>query len=112
MSSRARWLIVLVVCGCAFVASGQTHRKAQPQTHEVVIRHFMFQPPEVTATVGDTIEWKNEDVVSHTVTAEDGSFDSGRIRAGGTWKLVASKPGTHSYKCLPHPNMHGSLVVR
>jgi plastocyanin len=61
--------------------------------------------------VGDTVEWKNADIVAHTVTAVNKSFDSGVIPSGGTWKLVAKKRGNFNYFCALHPNMKAKLVV-
>ena len=72
----------------------------------------MYQPDVVTAHVGDTVQWKNADIVPHTVTAEDKSFSSGAIAPGTIWKLVAKKAGTFPYSCTPHPNMHGKLIVQ
>lgn len=103
------WLVLCVVMFCVAAASGQ---KAAPQTHTVQMHNFAFEPAELTVNVGDAVEWKNADMVSHTVTAADGSFDSGKIAPGGSWKLVAKKRGTHAYKCLPHPNMHGTITVK
>jgi plastocyanin len=34
-----------------------------------------FVPTEITAHVGDTIEWVNSDFVAHTATARDVSWD-------------------------------------
>lgn len=102
------WWFVVVVCVVA-VAAGQ---KVPKLTHTVVIHGFAYAPAEVAANVGDTIVWTNKDIVAHTVTAEDGSFDSGKIAPGATWQLVAKRRGTHAYRCTPHPNMHGTLVVQ
>ena len=94
---------------CTAVAQGQ---KSAPQTHTVIIHNFAFQPAELTVNVGDTVVWKNTDIVSHTVTAADGSFDSDEIKSGKSWKLVAKKAGTFAYACSPHPNMRGTLTVK
>jgi len=47
----------------------------------VVIRWFKFEPATVTVHVGETVEWKNDEIVPHTVTAngEKPAFDSGSI---------------------------------
>jgi plastocyanin len=51
-------------------------------TQTVVIKGMKYQPAEITVHVGDTVEWKNQDIVAHTVTARDKSFDSGKIAPG------------------------------
>ena len=106
------WICVLALAvgaGTFFVARAQKHAR---QTQTVMIHNFAFQPAELTVNVGDTIVWKNTDIVSHTVTAADGSFDSGEIKPGKNWKLVVAKRGVIAYGCTPHPNMHGKLAVK
>lgn len=85
---------------------------APAKHHSLLIKDFKYQPASLTVKRGDTLEWKNEDVVAHTVTAVDKSFDSGSIPAGGSWKYVAKKPGTFNYICTFHPNMKANLIVQ
>ncbi len=63
-------------------------------------------------TVGTTIEWTNEDPLAHTVTAADGSFDSGLIASGAVWRYTFSVAGTFDFFCTPHPFMKGTVVVK
>jgi len=109
-----RWICVLALTFCAstFFSGVAGAQKPVPQTHTVVIHNFAFQPPELTVNVGDTVVWKNTDIVSHTVTAADGSIDSDEIKPGKSWKFVAKTAGTFQYSCSPHPNMHGTLKVK
>ena len=55
---------------------------------------------------------ENADIVAHTVTAVDNSFDSRIIAPGSLWKLVARKAGSFDYICTLHPNMRAKLVVQ
>ena len=80
--------------------------------HVVVINQLRYQPPSLTVRVGDEIEWKNEGIFSHTVTANDGSFDSGLIDPGHSWQMTIKKTGTIAYHCRPHPNMTAELIVQ
>jgi plastocyanin len=105
-------MLALAVCASTLFVGVARAQKQAPQTHTVVIHNFAFQPPELTVNVGDTIVWSNTDIVSHTVTAADGSFDSDEIKPGKSWKFVATKAGTFAYACSPHPNMHGTLTVK
>lgn len=106
------YVLALAVGASTFFSSVARAQKHAPQTHMVVIHNFAFQPATLTVSVGDTIVWKNTDVVSHTVTAVDGSFDSDEIRPGKSWKLAAKKAGTFAYACSPHPNMQGKFTVK
>ena len=91
-------------------------RSAQPKVVTVVIRAFKFEPATVTVHAGDTVEWKNEDIVPHTATAdgnpEKPAFDSGTIKTGAAWRYVAPEKGTYNYTCTLHPNMKGELIVQ
>lgn len=85
-----------------------------PQTHTVVIREVEFQPAVLTVKVGDTVEWRNDDIVPHTATstAQPKKFDSGILPVGSSWKYVATKRGTYFYDCTLHPNMKAKLIVQ
>ncbi len=78
----------------------------------VVIKNFLFAPDSITVPAGATVRVDNQDGANHTLTANDGSFDTGNIagRASGTF-TAPSKPGTYPYKCAIHPFMTGTLVV-
>jgi len=77
----------------------------------IVMRQLNFNPPQITVKAGGTVEWRNEDIFSHTVTADDGSFDSGLIEPGHSWQMTFKNAGTAAYHCRPHPNMKAKLVV-
>jgi plastocyanin len=89
-----------------------TMKKAASKSHIVVIKDMKYQPAILTVKVGSTVEWKNADIVAHTVTAADNSFDSRIIAPGGSWKLVARKAGKFDYICTLHPNMSAKLIVQ
>lgn len=70
-----------------------------------------YEPAEVSVKVGQVVKWKNEGAEAHTVTAEDGSFDSGSMAPGAEFQFTFSKPGTFSYTCTPHPWAKGTVKV-
>ena len=47
---------------------------------------------------------------AHTVTADDGSFDSGKT-TDGEFHHAFDKPGTYGYHCSVHPDMKGMVTV-
>ncbi len=61
------------------------------KTISVVIQNNAFVPSIISANVGDTIEFTNLDLAAHTVTHEDGVFDSGDIPQAGVWSYVITK---------------------
>ena len=78
----------------------------------VEMRAMAFSPQRLAASAGATVEWTNRDQVAHTVTADDGSWDSGPIEPGATWRHTFDTPGTFAFHCTPHPYMTGAVVIR
>ncbi|WP_127127841.1 cupredoxin family copper-binding protein [Georgenia sp. SYP-B2076] len=78
----------------------------------VQIKDFAFAPSPLTVAAGTTVTWTNQDRTAHTVTADDGSFDSGRIAPGATFQHTFAASGTVAYHCTIHPGMRATVVVR
>jgi plastocyanin len=78
---------------------------------KVTILDAAYDPAEVTVTAGHAVSWKNGGQQPHTVTAEDGSFDSGAKNPGQEWSNVFKDPGTFAYKCTQNPAMKGTVKV-
>ena len=70
-----------------------------------------FSPEELTINVGDTVTWTNDDDSPHTVTADDGQFDSGNMGEGATWSFTFTEAGTYDYKCNYHSSMTATITV-
>jgi len=93
------------------IASQNQPAQGSAANGQVIMKGIRFQPAELTVHPGEMVEFKNEDIVAHTVTADDRSFDSGLIQPGSSWKMTIQKPGTLAYHCTPHPNMKAILVT-
>lgn len=83
-----------------------------PGTHVVAIRSFQYVPGAAAVLVGDTVVWRNEDVVPHTATAADGTWDTGSVRTGEAGRVVVERAGTHRYRCAFHPTMAAEITAR
>ena len=83
----------------------------EPKTHTIVIDAVDYAPKQLTVKSGDTIVWVNKDLYPHTVTAEDGSFDSGPIAGGKSWTHTVKAKGDVPYVCTLHVTMVGMLHV-
>lgn len=79
-------------------------------THEVTVRNFVFEPPELTIEAGDTVRWT---VISgrHSVTASDRLFDSKELETGFTFERRFDEPGAYPYFCTPHDFMRATVTV-
>jgi len=83
---------------------------AQAATIQITSTDLVFGPSEVSARVGDTIEWINKDVFAHTATARNGDFDV-MMPPKKTVTFVLKKAGTIEYYCRFHPNMKAVLKI-
>ena len=110
-------LLAVLVAACGTTPSGvpTVRPGAQPTgvpaEVEVKIASFAFAPPSVTVKAGTTVKWTNEDTVSHTITADDGSWGSGSLGKGQSFSQVFTQAGTFTYYCTIHPSMKGTVVV-
>ena len=78
---------------------------------EVLVKSVAYRPNELRASVGNTVTWRFDDGgLEHTVTADDNSFDSGRM-SSGTYARTFTAPGTINYHCQVHARMRGTLLV-
>lgn len=91
---------------------GATNPTASSVMADVSMKSFAFDPITLTVAVGTSVTWTNNDSVAHDVTADDGSFKSGRIAAGDTFAYTFTAAGTYTYQCTLHqPNMVGTIIV-
>ncbi len=71
-----------------------------------------YAPNVLMVPLGATVTWTNNDPgMLHTVTAADGSFDSGMLAEGQSWSHTFDQPGDFDYSCTPHPWMKGRISV-
>jgi plastocyanin len=78
-----------------------------------------FHPDLLTAAVGDSVYWINDDTDDHTATSgpsdctPDGLWDSGDVLPGATWGMRLEAAGTIPYFCTHHCpfGMYATLVV-
>jgi plastocyanin len=82
------------------------------QSGGVTIVDFSFSPGTITINQGDTVTWTNNGPTPHSATSQNGAFDTGIFPAGQSRSHTFDEAGTFSYICTPHPNMHGTVVVR
>jgi plastocyanin len=85
---------------------------AAAKSASVTIKDFEFTPATVTIAVGGTVTWTNNGPSTHTVTADDGSFDSGNLSQGKTFSHTFQTAGTFTYHCSIHPFMTATVIVQ
>ena len=130
----SKTVLAAIVAGAAAVAAcgvtGPAHTQPPPASVDATVTMGMtsFNPGEIRIRSGQTVQWRNTSLVTHTVTADPARaavaanvqlpqgaqpFHSDSIPAGQTWSYRFTTPGTYRYVCLPHERqgMRGTVVV-
>jgi plastocyanin len=108
--------LVALLFGLAAAQPAPRRASAEDAAASVAIKDSEFQPKEIKVRAGTTVTWTNNDGSSHTVTADDGSFESPTLAKGKTFSRKFDKPGTYPYYCSFHggaggDGMSGTVVV-
>jgi len=82
----------------------------------ITVKNFEFDPAEITVPAGTEVDWTDQGG-RHSVHADDGSFQSEIMTAGGTFKHRFDRPGVYRYFCEFHGaagghDMAGAVVVK
>ena len=100
-----RWALPII----ATLMSGLSV-SAHAATIQITMENLVISPAEVSAKVGNTIEWINKDIFAHTATARNGDFDV-TMPPKKTVISVLKKAGAIEYYCRFHPNMKAVLKI-
>jgi len=115
---RLTWLAVL--SGAAAIAFSmhlmaadqiQTSAEKSATVHVVNIKNMQFSPNKLQVRVGDEITWINKDIVPHTATAMDKSWDSSNLARGESYSLIVDEETLTEYFCVYHPNMVAQIEI-
>ena len=107
---------LLKLAVAALVATAAFHlpikaRAAADVPVVIEIKGFEYGRENPAIAVGDVVIWRNLDIVPHSVTAVNDSWDSGLIAAGGRWRTVVTEAMVRDYYCRFHPTMTASLEI-
>ena len=125
-----RTAAVAVACGLVGAGGLALVWAEEPSGPQVTMTdQLVFQPGTVQVKAGGTVTWRNDSVLTHTVTADpklaldpqnsvqlpQGAqpFNSGELGPGATWSHTFDVPGTYKYFCIPHETagMTGNVEV-
>jgi len=114
------WLALLVGPAAAQTSS-------EPAAVVGMTNTLAFTPDTVRIEAGETVRWKNNSVIVHTVTADaekatmdkslrlpEGAtpFHSGDLEPKTTFEHTFEVPGRYRYFCVPHEAaMRGTVIV-
>ncbi len=95
---------------------GPADGPAAPETKVVRNLDDFFDPQYLRVDPGTTVEFRNDGRNPHTVTADDGSYDSGILQNGDVFEQTYTAPGVYPFNCKLHGapggiGMSGIVVV-
>jgi plastocyanin len=132
-------LVLLAACGGGTTTTTSTNTPAPAPTHtptavptntptaaptntpttgpsssgnSVTVMNFAFSPATLTVMTGTKVTWTNHDTVTHTVTADQGAFNSGPLSPGNSFSFTFNKAGTYSYHYNIHHSMMATVIVQ
>jgi len=102
----------LAACSSSSKSSnGSSSNGSSSSGADITIKDFNFGGA-MAVKAGATVTVKNNGPSTHTVTADNGEFNTGNVDAGKTVTLTApSKPGEYKFHCNIHPFMTATLHV-
>lgn len=100
------WYMAAGAAPQAGVQQGAT--PSEPVT--VTITNFQFDPKELTISAGTTVVWIDQNG-RHNVEADDGSFKSEPLAAGGRFEHKFDQPGVFPYYCYFHGDKGGEEMA-
>jgi plastocyanin len=97
----------------ATTAAGPISTTATGGSDNITIQNFKFNPDPLSAKQGAKVTVAIlDDGVPHSVTADDGSFDTGIfMKSNGPKTITVSKSGSIKYHCQVHSFMKGTITV-
>jgi plastocyanin len=110
------------------MASSTTSAPSAPAGPVINLSSLMFNPSTTTVKVGETVTWRNDEPITHTVTSgrfmgidkttglrssqkADGMFNAKLDGKGKTFSFTFTKPGTYTYYCDIHQGMNATITV-
>ena len=87
-----------------------TPAAAAPQTHVIVMDKMKFGSVPANIRRGDTILWVNRDMVRHSATAANRSFEVD-LPPKTQKRMTVRASGEIPFMCKYHPGMRGVLKV-
>jgi plastocyanin len=110
------------------MASSTTSAPSAPAGPVINLSSLMFNPSTTTVKVGETVTWRNDEPIGHTVTSgkymgidkttglrssqkADGMFNAKLDGKGKTFSFTFTKTGTYTYYCDIHQGMNATITV-
>jgi plastocyanin len=112
---RNRVLLLALLCSAAACGSSSPTSPSVDGVVTVFIKNSVYAPNPVTVSMGQYVNWKNDDGIVHSATTTSGvlTFESGDISANSAQNVpvLMTTKGTINYKCRLHGET-GVIVIQ
>ncbi|MCP4986007.1 MAG: plastocyanin [Colwellia sp.] len=107
-------LLICCVTACASVKLDSFAKSSKPVVVDVTIKKFKFIPEVLEVSKGQTVRWTNlEKRQYHSVWFEkNGENESEYLFPEDFFEKVFNTVGEFEYRCGPHPEMVGKIIVK
>lgn len=112
-------MVTSVVCLSAYLVScsssdsptnsGTGGGNTSPNT--ISISGSDFTPGGKSFAVGTTVTWINKDAINHTVTSDNGTFDSPTLGHNAQFQFTFTAAGSYPYHCAIHAFMKDTITI-
>lgn len=106
----SRSILVGALALSLMAMSGATPASSGEFTTKAKILDSGYQPKRLEIGQGTAVKWVNKGSETHTVTANDGSFDSSDVAPGETFRRRFKDTGVFKYRCTIHPELRGKVI--
>jgi plastocyanin len=103
---------VVAVAATLLAAGASAVADAASGPAGVDLQFEAFAPSLLDVLPGESVQWSNVSERTHTVTFDDGSYDSGELGPGSVVLRRFDQPGAFPFHCTLHPGMVGEVDVR
>ena len=116
-SSQVRLFSVILICFATITlfTACMMHGKMDMTDRgpgNVWLKGDAFSPGVITVPVNTTVTWTNKDLWHHSVTSDEGIFDSGKLKSHKTFSYKFTNAGTYSYHCNVHKMMVAKVIEK
>jgi len=105
-------IVVILMSRCSKSSGYGSGDNGNGTGNNISIKNYAFSAGSLNINSGVTVTWTNNDATTHTVTADNNSFDSGDIAPGKSYSKTFTSTGTFNYHCKYHSGMTGTVVVK
>ena len=106
------FIFIALLTSCMDMKHGKKTDMTNRGVGVVWIKHDNFSPGNITVPVNTTVTWTNKDLWPHTVTSDEGSFDSKKIKHKKSYSYKFTTKGIYKYHFSIHDKMIAKVIVQ